>query len=161
MRGSAPGMVPLASAKNACGGCGGGEDACADCRGGGAPAPTMRGGGIALEPFPRQVLVGNSGGPVVYLGPIYDATHWKSIAWWFEVYAGLLGTPGSPATAYLNTSESMDGPWRELIPGGEPGDIGVIDAGAVMYPARYVRAAISIRSGETAVVALRIVARTK
>jgi len=121
--------------------------------------PGRGSGGIALEPFPRQVLVGNSGGAVVYLGPIYDSTHWKSIAWWFEVYAALLGTPGDPATAYLNTSATMEGPWTELIPGGEAAPIGAIETGSVENPARYVRAAISVRAGETASVAMRMVAR--
>jgi hypothetical protein len=149
-------MVPTAPATGACKGCKGGEEPFVS-------QPTGGGGrdGIALEPFPRQVLVGNSVGPVVYLGPIYDATHWKSIAWWFEVYAGLLGTAGAPATAYLDTSENMDGPWTELIPGGEAGAIGVIDAGSVMNPSRYVRAAISARAGDTVAVALRLVARTQ
>ena len=159
MNADAVGLVPVATAKNACGGCGGGEDACADCRGGGAPAPGIDCGGIALEPFPRQVLIGNSGGLVMYLGPIYDATHWMSIAWWFEVYAGLLATPGAPATAYLLTSEHMNGPWTDMIPGGEEGAIGVVDTGVVEDPQRYVRAAISVRSGEATSVAFRMVAR--
>jgi len=149
-------MVATAATTGACKGCKGGETAFVSTPQGGGGRD-----GIALEPFPRQVLVGNSGGPVVYLGPIYDATHWKSIAWWFEVYAGLLGTAGAPATAYLNTAEQMDGPWTELIPGGEAGAIGVIDTGAVTNPSRYVRAAINVRTGETTAVALRIVVRTR
>jgi len=146
--------VTLPAPKRVCTGCSGGEESSAAMPGRGS-------GGIALEPFPRQVLVGNSGGAVVYLGPIYDATHWKSIAWWFEVYAALLGTPGAPATAYLNTAETIEGPWTELIVGGEPGAVGVIDTGVVEDPGRFVRASISVRTGEMAALAFRMVARVR
>ena len=121
---------------------------------GGSPA----GGGIALEPFPRQTLVGNATGVTSYPSVIYDSTRWKSIAWWFECYGSLPGTSGPPLTAYLETSESLNGPWPELM--SQTASAKERYTGAVSNPGSRVRVRIDIQALEVSSVAFRIVARS-
>ena len=72
-------------------------------------------GAQSLEPFPRQTLVGVATGPIAYYSPFYDSKNWKSVAWWFECYGCLpSGAMANPVTMYLESGESLDGPFEQL-----------------------------------------------
>jgi hypothetical protein len=117
------------------------------------------GGGIALEPFPRQALVGIAGGAFDYFSPIYDATHWKSVTWWVECYGSLPGVTGLPLTMYLETSETQEGPWLAVATQA----YGVADdfSGTVNSFASLIRVRMNIIASEISSMACRIVARPK
>jgi len=115
--------------------------------------------GVALEPFPRQALVGNPGGALSYYSEIYDSTHWKSIAWWFECYGSLPGLSGPPLTAYVETAEFTNGPWTELE--SQTASAGQQFSGVLTDPGSLVRVRIAIQASEISSVAFRFVARPK
>lgn len=115
------------------------------------------GGGIVLEPFPRQTLVGISGGPVTYTSPIYDATQWKSIAWWFECFGSLPGVVGNPLSMYIDTAASMEGPWDELA--SQTAGPLLRYAGCVVDPASLVRVRVVIIAGEVSTLEVHLVCR--
>jgi hypothetical protein len=117
-----------------------------------------RGDGIPLEPFPRQVLVGISGGAFSYFSPIYDASHWRSIAWWVECYGSLPGVTGLPLTMFLETADAMDGPWTAMATQA----FGVADvfADTVDSPSSLVRVRVEIIASEISSMACRLVARS-
>ncbi len=128
----------------------------------GWPGGGTGGGGIALEPFPRQTLVGNQAGAASFYSPIYDATQWKSIAWWYECYGLLTTTTAgilSPSTAYIETSESMDGPWNTLDSQAASG--GQKFTGAVTDPGSLVRVRVAVQQEMFTTVAMRFVARPR
>jgi len=115
--------------------------------------------GLALEPFPRQTLVGIPGSTASYLSPLYDSTHWKSVAWWFECYGSLPGLTGPPLTAYIETSESMDGPWVQLD--SQTASAVQQFSGDVSDPGSLLRIRIAIQASEVSSVGFRIVARVR
>ena len=134
---------------------------CAGAPGGGmGPAPT-REAGRAFEPFPRQTLVGDSSATMSYLSDIYEVTPWKTLTYWFQVYASLPNTHGPPVTAYLETSDALEGPWRELVAGGIDGSAPQVTVGAVSGLSRYFQVRMDIQALETTAVAFRVVARPK
>jgi hypothetical protein len=96
-----------------------------------------------------------------YYSPIYDATHWKSIAWWLECYGSMPGVSGPPVTAYIETSESLTGPWDDMIPGGASVSAGQVSTGALEDPASLVRVRVEVQAGEISTVALRLIARPR
>lgn len=117
------------------------------------------GGGIVLEPFPRQTLVGISGGTYSYPSAIYDSRAWKSIAWWVQGYGSLPGVTGLPLTMYLESSESMNGPW--IVLASQAFGVNDIFSGDVSDPASLVRVRIDIIASEVSTVACRLVARIR
>ena len=122
------------------------------------PAPA-REAGRGLEPFPRQALVGDASATMSYYSDIFEVTPWKTLAYWFQVYASLPNTHGPPVTAYLQTSDAMEGPWRELVAGGIEGSAPQATVGTVSSPSRYFRVRVDIVALETTAVAFRVVAR--
>ena len=137
-------------------GCGGSGGACA-CPSSGAlqvASPGMTPAGAlwvpegAFEPFPRQTLVGVPSGPpwALYYSAVYDATRWKSLAYWFQVfYAYPAGVTGQ-AVAYIQTSaDPTFAAWEEMVPGGidtqapGPPEMGVVD-----NPAEFVRICVEL-----------------
>ena len=115
--------------------------------------------GRNIAPFPRQVLLGGSAGAVSWTSETFDIQEFKSLVWTFEVYASLPGAVSNPATLYLETSNDFNGPWVDLIPGGEDPNVGTVAAGAVEDAGRFLRARVSVFQGEAAMVAVRCVAR--
>ena len=94
-----------------------------------------------------------------YLSAIYDSTQWKSIAWWFEVYGSVPGLTGPPLTAYIETSESENGPWHELL--SRSASAPARYTGSVSDPGSLVQVRIDIQELEISSVAFRIIARPR
>ena len=110
--------------------------------------------GMALEPFPRQTLVGSPGGIVSYYSEIYDSKDWKSVAWWLQCYGSLPAVAGVPLTMYIETGETVEGPWEELgtqiIGGGE------VYTGVVNDPGSLMRFRLDVQTDEIATARLCI-----
>jgi len=118
----------------------------------------VTGGGLALEPFPRQTLVGIEAGQATYYSEAYNSVHWKSIAWWLECYGCIpTGAIANPVTVYLETSESIDGPWEQLDSHGAVE--GTRYNGSVSDPASIVRVRIVVEAGFILTLAFRMLAR--
>ncbi len=117
--------------------------------------------GRAFEPFPRQVLVGKATGVATYYSEVFDVRPWKTLAWWFEVYASLPAVVTGPVRAYLQTTNQLGSHgWRELIPGGEAPTIGTPAEGVVSEIGALLRVQADVAQGETACLAFRVVGRT-
>lgn len=103
--------------------------------------------GIPLEPFPRQTLVANSGAAVSYFSETYDLRDYRSVAWWIRTHASLPATVNDPVRMYLQASNDEQGPWVDLIAGGEAPLIGNTSTGAVQMNGRYLRTRVDISAG--------------
>lgn len=117
---------------------------------------------VALRPFPRQTLIGNTTALTMYYSDIYDSTHWKTVSWWVQVYARLAGGSGTVLTMNLETCDNLAGPWIEMIPGGgvDAQNLDVL-TGSVSDPGRYLRVRADVQSGETIVFAVHLLARPR
>jgi hypothetical protein len=98
---------------------------------------------------------------MTYTSDTYDSRGWKSIHWWLQCDGSMPGVSGPPVTGYLQTSESLEGPWEDLIPGGQQVSGGQTAQGEVDDPGSLLRACIEIQQGEISTVAFRIVARRR
>lgn len=114
-----------------------------------------------LVPFPRQVLLGGptGTGSRSWYSETFDVEGFKTIAWMFEVYVSLPGAVTNPAALYLETSNDVNGPWVDLIPGGEDPNVGTPANGAVSNPGKHLRARVEVTQAESVLLALRCVAR--
>ena len=117
--------------------------------------------GIPLQPFPRQTLVANVGAAVSYFSETYDLKDYRSLAWWIQTYASLPATVNDPVRMYLQASNDEQGPWVDLIPGGEAPLIGDTSTGALLLNGRYLRTRVDISADEVATFVVRLVARTE
>ena len=116
--------------------------------------------GIPLEPFPRQTLVANVGAAVSYFSETYDLKEHRSLTWWIQTYASLPATVNDPVRMYLKASNDEQGPWVDLIPGGEAPLIGDTSSGVVLVNGRYLRTRVDVSADEVATFAIRLVGRT-
>jgi len=120
--------------------------------------------GLVLEPFPKQVYIGYGpvgNPPAVYDSRVYEATGWKEVTYWAELYGRFgLGVVPTPVTAFFRTSDDVLGPWIDLVPGGETPAIGAVIINSVSTGfGRYMRFVLEVTAGEITVVSLRVVAR--
>ena len=97
-----------------------------------------------------------------YFSGVYDVQEYKTLAWSFEVGANLDAGNTTPATMYLQASDDAGfvDAWEELIAGGESPMVASTTRGSVTCKARYVRVRIELETGQVAVVALWLLARS-
>ena len=117
--------------------------------------------GIPLEPYPRQTLVANVGAAVSYFSETYDLKDYRTVAWAIETYASLPATVNDPVRMYLQASNDEQGPWVDLIPGGEAPLIGTATNGSVLMNGRYLRTRVDISADEVASFSVRLVVRAQ
>jgi hypothetical protein len=117
---------------------------------------------MALEPFPRQILIGGASATMDYRSTVYDALDWSTVTWSLDVLAGLPGTVTDPLTMFVETSEFADAPddqWVQLIPGGEAPNVGTPATGTVTPTARFIRFRVRVTSDEIVAFAIHAVGR--
>ncbi len=115
--------------------------------------------GMNLEPFPRQVLMGQAAAGATWYSKTYDLSGWTDLTWWFEPMATLPAGQSNPATLFVESSNDLNGPWEQLIPGGSDPNIGNVTTGTVTLTARWVRFRVDIVLQEATLLAVRAVAR--
>jgi hypothetical protein len=116
--------------------------------------------GRNFEPFPRQVLIGSASSSTSYDSSAMDMAEYRSIAWTFQVMVAQLGLYTNPAVLYLQEAEDPQGPWVDLIPGGEAPLTGTTSDGEVIQRARWLRGRVTVLQGEAVVVWVCLSART-
>ena len=113
-----------------------------------------------LEPFPRGILVADPSASTVYYSDPLEVGEARSLAVWFQVLASMPANVVKPAEARVETSNVLGfHGWLDLTPAGMSPDIGVVDAGVVEEPLRYVRVRVEVEAGEVPLLEFRMVAR--
>jgi hypothetical protein len=106
------------------------------------------------------MLIGGPAAAFVYYSQTFDVTQWKTLVYWLQVDV-VVPAPvvGLPVYANIEKSNSLEGPWTDVLPADLNEGMGGIATAVATSPARFIRVWISIDSGYTAVVAFRLLAR--
>ena len=117
--------------------------------------------GFNFAPYPRQTLGGGSGGSgVVYYSETFDFRDLRFLRYAMETYSSIPGLVAVPATMFLQCSNDVQGPWEELIPGGDGPLVGDLLMGDVLVTGRFLRVRVSISDGEVVTFGVQFTART-
>lgn len=118
--------------------------------------------GLNLAPFPRQTLVGGTAmAPAVYYSETYDLEDYRTLTYAMETTSSLPANASVPAVVYLQASNDLQGPWEELLPGGDGPTVGNTVTAAVTVTGRYLRVRVEVVALEIATLAVWLVARTE
>ena len=117
--------------------------------------------GLNLVPFPRQTLVGMAPGGTAYDAETYDLRDYRILHWTIQTFASLPGTVSDPARLYLQTSNDIQGPWADLIPGGVAPNTGDTDNDSVTLTGRFMKPRIVISADEVTTFAVRLTGRSE